>query len=307
MKQQIARLWVILLCGTSIATAFGQNLAGDMALSTVLIDGEEWQLVAEGYGFTDGPCSDAEGNFYFTDYRKGTNVFKVGADGKVVAIINDVPNLSGLKFGPDGRLYACQALKRVIAFELPSGKMSLIAEDVQPNDLVVTRQGGIYITETAKHQVTFIDAKGAKRAVGTDIKAPNGLTLSPDQGTLVVADSSGTNLWSFRVEADGGLSFKQPYMTVMAPAGKDASSADGMTTDTAGRYYAATAVGVQMFDATGRLGGVIAKPQNKFISNVTFAGPNLEYLYVTCSDKVYRRKTKAKGVLFFQTSPARAN
>ena len=33
--------------------ASAQNLAGDEALSKVLIEGEEWQLVAEGFGFTD--------------------------------------------------------------------------------------------------------------------------------------------------------------------------------------------------------------------------------------------------------------
>jgi gluconolactonase len=55
-----------------------------------------------------------------------------------------------------------------------------------------------------------------------------------------------------------------------------------------------------MFDSTGRLGGVIERPQNKGTVSVAFAGPNLEYLYVCSSDKIYRRKTKAKGVLFFQ-------
>lgn len=276
----------------------GQNLAGDMALSLVLIDGEDWQLVAEGYQFTDAACADTEGNFYFTDVAKGTSVFKVGADGKVVPYLGDAPKVSGLKFGPDGRLYACQGgLKRLIAFELPSGKQTVVAEGVEPNDLVVTRKGRIYFTETSKHHVTMIDMNGAKRVVDAGINGPNGLTLSPDQGTLVVSDYRGTNLWAFRIDADGSLSAKEPYMTVRAPLDKPTVAAsDGMTTDSAGRYYVTTAVGLQMFDSTGRLGGVIAKPQNKGLSNVTFAGPNLEYLYVTCADKVYRRKTKANGV-----------
>jgi sugar lactone lactonase YvrE len=62
----------------------------------------------------------------------------------------------------------------------------------------------------------------------------------------------------------------------------------------------ATAIGVQMFDATGRLSGVIAKPQEKNMVSVGFAGPELQYMYVTCSDKIYRRKTQTKGVLFFK-------
>src|SRR4051812_482472 len=179
----------------SFAFARAQNLAGDMALALVLIDGEKWEEVASGYQFTDAACADADGNFYFTDVAKGTNIFKVGPDGKVIAIISNAPKVSGLKFGPDGRLYACQGgLKRLIAFELPSGKQTVIAEDVEPNDLVVTRKGWIYFTETRKKQVTLVTTNGAKRAVDTGITAPNGITLSPDQGTLVVSDARGTNL-----------------------------------------------------------------------------------------------------------------
>jgi gluconolactonase len=293
---------LIVLIQALLLSASGQNLAGDMALSLVLIEGEDWTVVADGYQFTDAPCADSEGNFYFSDVAKGTNIFKVGEDGKVVPFIGNAPKVSGLKFGPDGRLYACQGgLKRLIAFDIPSGKQTIIAEGVEPNDLAVTRKGRIYITETSKKQVTLVDTTGTKRAVDIGIAGPNGLTLSPDQGTLVVSDFRGTNLWAFRIDADGSLSAKEPYMTVQAPLEKpDVASSDGMTIDSAGRYYVATAVGLQMFDSTGRLGGVIAKPQKKFLSNATFAGPNLEYLYVTCADKVYRRKTKAHGVLFFK-------
>jgi len=90
-------------------------------------------------------------------------------------------------------------------------------------------------------------------------------------------------------------------MTVRAPLEKpDTASSDGMTIDSTGRYSVATAVGLQMFDSTGRLGGVIAKRPNKFLSNASFAGPSLEYLHVTRADKVYCRKAKARGVVFYK-------
>src|SRR6266404_1343031 len=192
---------------TLTATARAQNLAGDMALSLVLIDGENWELVAEGYQFTDAPCADGEGNFYLTDVARGTNIFKIGPDGNVVPFIGDAPKISGLKFGPDGRLYACQSgLKRLIAFDFPSGIQTVISEGVEPNDLVITHKGYIYFTETSKKQVTLIDANGTKRTVDTGINAPNGLTLSRDQGTLIVSDYRGTSLWAFRIGVDGSLS-----------------------------------------------------------------------------------------------------
>ena len=70
--------------------------------------------------------------------------------------------------------------------------------------------------------------------------------------------------------------------------------------DAAGRYYVTSHVGIQMFDSTGRLGGVIEKPTSKNCASVAFAGPGLECLYACASDKIFRRKTKTKGVLFFQ-------
>ena len=72
-----------------------------------------------------------------------------------------------------------------------------------------------------------------------------------------------------------------------------------MTSHVHRRYYVTSAQGLQMFDPTGRMGGVILKPQNKPLVSVSFAGPNLSYLYVCCGDKIYRRKARSKGVLFF--------
>ena len=288
--------------GSMFNSALAQNLAGDEALSKVLIEGEDWQLAADGFGFTDAACADGEGNFYFFDLGKGTGIQRIGSDGKVATFIENTPKCSGLKFGPDGRLYACTQgpKKQVVALEVPSGKMTVLADEVQPNDLIVSHKGLVYFTETGKGQVTIVDAKGNVRIGAGGINKPNGIALSPDQGTLAVSEYGGTNVWVFRVEQDGSLAAGGRYMTLRAPTGKPDSGGDGMTTDGQGRYYVTSHVGIQMFDSTGRLGGVIARPQNKGTVSVAFAGPNLEYLYVCSSDKIYRRKTKAKGALFFQ-------
>ena len=287
---------------TSITHA--QNLAGDEALSKVLIDGEDWQLLAEGLGFTDGACADADGNFYFFDLGKGTGIRKISRDGKVSTFIDGTPKCSGLKFGPDGRLYACTQgpKKQVVAIEVPSGKVTVLADNVQPNDLVVSRKGYAYFTETGKGQVTIVDAQGTVRVGATGINAPNGISLSPDQGTLIVSEYRGTNVWAYRVNADGSLDAGAPYMELRAPVGKADSGGDGSTTDAAGHYYVTSHLGIQMFDSTGRMGGIIAKPTSKGCVSVAFAGPNLEYLYACASDKVFRRKLKVKGVLFHTPS-----
>jgi len=299
---RILRAFASIACA---ALALHAVRAQDMALSSVLIEGEGWQKMAEGYGFADGSCADAEGNFYFTDVSKGTTVNKIDLQGKLSVFIENTPRISGIKFGPDGRLYAAtqNPKKQIVAFDR-AGQMTVLLDEAEPNDLVVTHQGGVYFTQTGKQQVMYIDPKGAARAVDKGINKPNGLTLSPDQKTLVVSDFGGTNLWTFQIQADGSLAHRQPSMTAQVALGKLESKGDGMTADTAGRYYVCTELGVQMFDPTGRLGGVILKPEDKFAANLAFAGPNHEYLYLACSDKIYRRKTQAKGLLFFRPPAA---
>ena len=302
MKKSPTSFLRLLLCFLAGACSiFAQNLAGDEALSKVLIDGEDWKLVAEGFGFTDAACADAQGNFYFSDLSKGV-IHVVSPDGQVSRFLENGPKISGLKFGPDGRLYACTQgpKKQVVAIALPSKTITVLADDVQPNDLVISRKGDVYFTETGKKQVTLIDRKGKVRAAAGGINAPNGITLSPDQGTLVVSEYAGTNVWAFRVEADGSLSAGDRYMTLRTPVGKADSGGDGSTTDTTGRLYVTSHLGIQMFDSTGRLDGIIAKPTNKGCVSVAFAGPGHEYLYACAADKIFRRKTRAKGVLFFK-------
>src|SRR6266850_1565202 len=115
--RMLTLLWSTLGLALALDCARSQNLSGDMALSLVLIDGEGWQLVAEGYQFTDAACADADGNFYFTDVAKGTTINKIGPDGKATTFLENTPKISGLKFGPDQRLYACSQgpKKQVVA------------------------------------------------------------------------------------------------------------------------------------------------------------------------------------------------
>jgi enterochelin esterase family protein len=273
--------------------------------------------------------SDAEGNFYFSDMKgDGVGIYKISPDGKKTKLSDE--GVSGLKFGPDGRLYACQgAKKRLIAIDLKTNAIEELATDVQPNDLVVDSKGHIFFTETGKKQIVFVDAKTkemrvvdetptvltfngqAKMPIG--VNAPNGITLSPDQGTLAVSDYRGGNVWTFRVNADGTLDAKMPYMTMRLPIDpkgefkqaepppyNSASGGDGMCSDEQGRYYVATTLGVQVFDPTGRLCGVITRPQlDKPLTSCTLSGEARAYLYVTNGDKIFRRKVQATGSIFY--------
>jgi enterochelin esterase family protein len=108
------------------------------------------------------------------------------------------------------------------------------------------------------------------------------------------------------VNADGSLDAKMPTMSMRLaidpkgdfkfnepPPYQLASKGDGMAVDKSGRYYVTSALGVQVFDPTGRQCGVLPKPNEaQGLTSCTLAGPNHEYLYVTNGDKVFRRKLK---------------
>jgi gluconolactonase len=276
--------------------------AQDMPLSQILIEGEGWELVAEGFKFTEGPAADAEGNVFFTDVPND-NIHKIDLSGRLSVFVEQSHKTNGLMFGPGGLLYGCQnGMKRIVAYD-KAGQPTTIAEEVACNDIVVTRAGGVYFTDPENKQVWYVDPQRKKRVVDSGIERPNGLILWPDQKTLVVADTAGPHLWAFRIEPDGGLTHKERYYPAATPQGRQASGADGMTVDRAGRLYVATYLGLQVFDTQGRLSGIIARPQEKFLSNAAFGGPMLDTLYVTCSDKVYRRKVKATGVRYTDGGP----
>lgn len=280
------------------------DLKGDLTILKLLVPGEGWQVVADNLGFADAPCTDAEGNFYYSD-MKAPAVYKVSvSDGSKTLIAKEA--ISGMDLGPDGMLVGCQGAKnRVISLDPKSGEVKVIATGVTPNDLAVTKDGWIYITETKEERITRINLKtGEVLPVADGIVKPNGIALSNDQGTLAVSEYGGQYTWMWRVLANGTLDAKLPIMSLRLPIDpkgkwdfnvpppyKSASQGDGMAVDKAGRYYVTSALGVQIFDPTGRLCGVLPKPkEDQPLTSCVLAGVGHSYLYVTNGNTIYRRK-----------------
>jgi gluconolactonase len=265
----------------------------------ILMPGEPWQQIEGTYGFTEGPATNEKGEVYFSDSHNST-IFKIDLEGKVKPFARDTGGGNGLMFGPDGKLYCCQMKRnRVVAYDMHAHE-ELVAEDIeQCNDLCINREGGMYVTEPPRHQVWYISPKHAKKVVAHDpiIAFPNGVRFTPDQSQIVVADTRGVRLWAFQVKADGDLANREAFFDSQIQPSQTQNAADGLTVDTEGRLYVATRLGLQIFDPAGRVIGIISKPQDQWLANVTFGGPNLEYLYVANGTHMYRRKTTAQGIL----------
>jgi sugar lactone lactonase YvrE/predicted esterase len=261
-----------------------------------LIPGEDWQVVGQGYRATDGPAVSAKGELFFTD-TPNSRIYRAGADGTVSLFAENTNRGNGMMFGPDGRLYVgATATKQLVAYDA-SGKAEILAENVSINDLAVNVRGDLYFTDSPGRKVWFVPKGGSPRVVDEGIENPNGVLFSPDQTLLYVSDYIGQLSWVFQIQPDGSLAQKQRYFYVHLPDAAVRSGADGMAVDADGRVYIATPLGVQVFDQIGKCHAIIPAPQPGPLSNVEFGGANMEDMYVTNGDKVFKRKTRVKGVL----------
>ena len=273
----------------------GQNFSGDMALSKVLIEDENWETVADGFTHGAAACSDVEGNYYFSaEQENQKGIFRLKSNGTRSLIAADTPGITSLAFGPDGHLYGCRPIFNEICLFDDNGKLRKTFNNIKAYDLAVTIRGEIFYTGEAG--LMFVDASGRRSNVVTRMQTTLGICLTPDMGMLAVSEMNSGHVWAFSVLPTYGAVNGDTYMTLRKSSNGSTFNGNSITVDTAGRFYVATKVGLQMFDATGRISGVIAKPSKADLEKVAFAGPDRHFLYATCANAIYRRKTKARGV-----------
>ena len=274
---------------------------GSEAMRAILKEGEDWQLVGEGYNFTEGPTAGPDGSLYFSDIPE-SNIRKGAADGTVSVVVADSKRANGLQFGPDGRLYSlATGTGELISYAADGGDPKVIASGFRGNDLVVRKDGSIYATfpgvpapSQDRSQLLYISPGGEKKVVDTGINYANGVAISPDGNFLFATDMRSHWIYTYRIEADGSLADKQRYVHVHVPDNADESGADGLRFDRDGRMYIATRLGIQVADREGRVNAIIPTPNGR-CSNIGFAGPNMDTLYVAAGDKVYKRAVRPHG------------
>ena len=163
-----------------------------------------------------------DGRLYFSDWSAG-EILAVDLAGhsELVAQVASLPLCTA--WLPDGRLVIVSSPDGRLLRQEPDGSLVTHADLGQPgwNDIVVDGRGNAYVNrggfdpmagEAFKPGfVTLATADGLVRQVADDIAFPNGMAVTPDNATLIVADSYRHSLVAFDIEADGGLSNRRVW------------------------------------------------------------------------------------------------
>lgn len=275
-----------------------------MRLSDLINPATEPQVLGTGYGFSEGPAADADGNIYFSDGKNDAiHVYRAGQ--AVSRLEVDATDPNGMIFNHQGELLVCEgAAYRVSAYNLQTGIKRILAQEIdgvhfnEPNDLAVDFDGGVYFTDpnyshrgqptVMKEDVYYVDSAGRVTRVSTVCEKPNGILLSADGGTLYLADSRGQKIYRYDVLGPGRLSDEQLWLVLDARP-------DGLTLDEHGNLYICCGqAGVKVYSADRESLGVIAVP---YASNTCFGGADFTALFITSSDRFLRIQTNVRGIL----------
>jgi sugar lactone lactonase YvrE len=170
-------------------------------------------------------------------------VMRLEADNSwtVVAELGDRP--SGLGFLPDGTPLVVSLLDRRL-LRLVGGRAEQHA-DLSPmagdfiNDMVVDGEGRAYVGNrnpgsTPDHPIDtllLVQPDGRVEQVADSLSAPNGMVVTPDGSTLIVAETLNGRLLAFEISASGTLSRRRIF------AHLEGRHADGICLDAAGAVW----------------------------------------------------------------------
>jgi gluconolactonase len=264
-----------------------------------------------GFKFTEGPAGDRQGDVYFSDIP-ANRIYKLDSANKLSIFREPSNSANGLMVSAKGEIYGCEMEGRVVAMS-PDGKtVRPLAETYQgkrfnaPNDLVIDKTGGVYFTDPqfkapeplpqGKTAVYYIAPAGAVTRLIDDLKAPNGVILSPDEKTLYVVPTLQAEMMAYPVTEPGKIGAGRVFCSLQQPANKKGTGGDGLTIDEQGNLYITSGLGLQVFSPEGKALGIIAFPEQP--ANATFAGPDGKTLYVTARTSLYTVPMSVKGHVF---------
>lgn len=230
----------------------------------------------------------------------------------------DEAGSNGLLLSPENKLVLCQHGLRQVALMTtplndPKPEYKTLTDRNHegkkynsPNDGCYHKDGSLFFTdppyglpggaddetrETDYSGVYRLSKDGKVTLIDDKLERPNGIALSPDQKTLYVANSHGTNaIWmAYELNDDGTVKGKRVLKDVTKQVGTRKGMPDGLKIDDEGYIFATAPGGVWVLDPEGKhLGTIVTK---EFASNVAFS-PDKKTLYITADMLLLRVKLR---------------
>ena len=183
----------------------------------------ELQTLMTGIAFGESPRWHDD-RLWFSDWG-AQEIIAVDLEGESEVIVR-VPSFPFcIDFLPDGRLLIVSASERLLLRREPDGPLVTHADlstlSEHPwNDIVVDAWGNAYIgnigfdfpeAEFAPGTLALVTPDGSARQVADGVAFPNGIVVTPDNSTLIVAESYANRLTAFDITADGSLSNRRMW------------------------------------------------------------------------------------------------
>jgi sugar lactone lactonase YvrE len=134
---------------------------------------------------------------------------------------------------PDGTLLVVSGREALVLRLERDGSLVTHADlnsiDSVFNEIVVDGRGNTYVNSGAL--IALIPAGGAPRQVASGLSFGNGMAITPDNSTLIAAESHGKRLTAFEIAADGSLSEGRPWAEL------DTGVPDGICIDAQGAVW----------------------------------------------------------------------
>src|SRR5689334_7352749 len=200
----------------------------------------EPKLLLDGLGIPESPRWH-DGRLWFCNWID-RQVVAVDMDGTTEVMHVRDPDSHPMGYSidwlPDGRLLVTgDKLRR----QEPDGSMVVVA-DQSANEIVVDGRGNIYVNGAdfnftagappVPGYIKLVTPDGTVRPVAGDIEFPNGMVITPDGRTLIIAESFAGRLTAFDIEEGGGLANRRVFAEGLGP--------DGISLDAEGAVWTST-------------------------------------------------------------------
>jgi len=166
-----------------------------------------------------------EGRLWFSNWG-AQEIVAVDLEGRR-EVVAPGPKVAGycLDWLPDGRLLVTgdQEILRQETDGSLVRHTDLAGLPMGPNEIVVDGRGNIYVNLVGfwfgregfrPGAIALVTPDGNARVVAEDIHFPNGMVVTPDNATLIVAESWARRLTAFDIAADGSLSNRRLWANV---------------------------------------------------------------------------------------------